>query len=508
MIDYIASILVRALNILFRIVPIGASLWLGRRIGSLVFMVNKKRRLIAYANLKAAFGKEKSPRELRSITKRVYQNMVQTFVEILNLTKVSKEYVDKYVEVVNLERVRNAANDPRGVILLTGHFGNWELSNLVGAVKGFKMAVLAREQKMKRLNELLNRLRESKGCTVIRKGISIRELIKALRAKNIVGILSDQDAGKNGVFVNFFGRPASTPPGAMEFAKRTDSIVLPNFIARIQGPYHKVYIEEPIDCANDQSGDVAASLQKYVSLLERYVREYPDQWLWLHKRWKSTPQRTILVLNDGKQGHLNQALAVAHQIRRARTTQGYSMDDTKVVVEDVRYRSKFRHAVLTAASAFATWRSHGRMGYMAYCLTKESYESLMAAYGEFVVSCGASLAPVNVFMARECNAKNVVVMSPGPIGTDKFSLAIIPRHDRPRKRKNVVVTEAAPHLMDRASLARYGSALMDRLKIAGAGPKIGLLIGGDSENFTMTEATISLVVKGVLEAAEKLNGQI
>ena len=95
MIDYIASIFVRGLNIIFNFMPIGLNLWIGRRLGGIAFFINKKRRMIAYANLKAAFAKEKSPKELRAITKKVYVNLMQSFAEILSLTKVSKAYVNK-----------------------------------------------------------------------------------------------------------------------------------------------------------------------------------------------------------------------------------------------------------------------------------------------------------------------------------------------------------------------------------------------------------------------------
>ena len=106
---------------------------------------------------------------------------------------------------------------------------------------------------------------------------------------------------------------------------------------------------------------IKKSLQKYMSLLEAYIRKHPDQWLWLHKSWKSTPKRTVLVLNDGKAGHLNQSLAVARQIQRARATQNYGTGDTDIAVVDVKYKSKFFRALLTFASIFASWRCHGRI---------------------------------------------------------------------------------------------------------------------------------------------------
>jgi KDO2-lipid IV(A) lauroyltransferase len=499
LLDFIAYIAVRGLNLLFRIVPVSLLLWLGRRLGVIAFMVNRKRRVIAYANLKAAFARERSPSELREITKRVYQNMVQTFIEVLNLTKVNRRYVDRYIEIVNIDRIRNAAKSGRGTILLTAHFGDWELSSLVSSVVGFPIHVLVREQKMRRLNELLNRLRESNGCKVIRKGMDVKNLFRELNAHNIVGILADQDAGKNGMFVDFFGRPTSSHAGTMEIAKRTDSLVLPNFIVRTHGAYHKVHLEEYIDFRSTPSADsVRQNLQRYMSLLEKYVRQYPDQWLWLHKRWKSTPVRTVLVLSDGKAGHLNQSMTIARQIQRARVSQGYKAEDTRIVTVDVKFRSPFARGTLAAAARFAGWRCQGRMGWMERCLVPESYSALMKTYCDFVVSCGSSLAAANVFMSLENNARNIVIMKPGMIGLNKFSLAVIPKHDRPPRRPNVISTTLAPSLIDRDRISGEAARLKQSVEI-GAAVVVGALIGGDNPVFVMTKETISKVLYGLVE---------
>ncbi|MCX5667959.1 MAG: ELM1/GtrOC1 family putative glycosyltransferase [Candidatus Omnitrophica bacterium] len=503
MIDYIASILTRALNIIFHLLPIKADLWMGRSIGRCAFAFNKKRRLIAYANLKAAFAKEKSPEELRAITKDVYVNLVQTFSEIASLTKLNKDYVNRYVEVVNMERIENAATSGRGTMLLTAHFGDWEFSSLVSALKGFPITVLAREQKMKHLNELLNRLRESKGCKVVRKGMSTKNILRELCRKNMVGILSDQDAGKNGTFVNFFGRPTSAHIGPFEIAKHTNSIILPNFIVRVNGPFHKLYLEEYIDVGrSDGREGLIDGLQRYMSLLEKYIRKYPAQWLWLHKRWKSTPKRTVLVLNDGKAGHLNQSLAVARQIERVRATQNYGTGDTDIVVVDVKYKSKLFRALLFFASIFASWRCHGRMSFMKMCLQNDSYGQLMKTYAEFIVSCGSSLAPVNIFMSKENNARNVVVMDPAvPFSLNKFNFVIAPKHDNVKPRKNVITTTLAPNLVDAESLRLSGEKLKNNIRIE-KDKVIGLLIGGDNPEFALSDNLLEKTLADVLKICE------
>ena len=500
MADYAAYIVVRALNFIFGFVPISASLWLGRQIGRLAFIVNKKRRLIAYANLKSAFAGEKTPKELRAITMRVYQNLVQTFVELLNLTKVNRKYVDSYVEVVNMERIQNAAKSGRGTILLTGHFGDWELSSLVSSVEGFPIMVLAREQKMKRLNELLNQLRESNGCKVIRKGMSIKNILKALYEMNIVGILSDQDAGKNGVFVDFFGRPASCHSGPFEIAQRTNSLILPNFIVRTEGPRHKLFLEEYIDfnrASATPQDDIKRNLQKFTSLLEAYIRKYPDQWLWLHKRWKSTPVRTVLVLDDGKAGHLNQSMAVAMDIRKARMKQGYASEDTRITVIRVKFRNRWGRAFLSLCASFAGWRCHGCMKCMKAALDNETYETLMKTYSDFVVSCGSSLSGANILMSIENNARNIVIMNPGIfMGLGKFKLALIPEHDRPRRKNNVLPTILAPNLVSADKMFRDAETLARRVHISAKGA-VGVFLGGDNHTYSMTDRLTRILMDGL-----------
>ncbi len=509
MIDFAAYIIVRALNKVLSFVPISFSLWIGRRLGSAAFFFNSKRRLIAYANLKAAFAREKSPHELRGITKRVYQNMVQTFMEVLNLTKVNRKYYDKYVEIVNLERLHNAARSGRGTILLTAHFGDWEMSSLVSSVIGFPILVLVREQKMKRLNELLNALRESNGCKVIRKGMDVKNILKALYGKNIVGILSDQDAGKNGIFVDFFGRPTSCHSGPFEIAKHTGSLILPNFIVRTKGPYHKLYLEEYIDFKQAKSGDdIKENMQKFAKLLETYIRIYPDQWLWLHKRWKSTPARTVLVLNDGKAGHLNQSLAIAETIRKARLTQGRKPDDTRIVVIDVKYRNRYSRAALSACAFLASWRCHGCMRCMKFCLEKDTYDTLMRTYCDFVVSCGSSTSAVNVFMKIENNAKNAAVMKPNIVmGLGKFDLAVIPDHDNPPSAKNVVATAVAPNLIDEDSLKRDGEKLKNRVSLK-TDRVTSLFVGGDNPEFSLTAENINSVIDGLAAFSDSHNAEL
>jgi KDO2-lipid IV(A) lauroyltransferase len=132
------------------------------------------------------------------------------------------------------------------------------------------------------------------GSRVIPKKRAVREIIKGLNKNEIVGILADQDGGRNGVFVNFFGRKASTPEGAIAFALKTGCAVLPTFIIREDGARHTFKIEPPIHItrSGNYEMDIKTNLQTWTDILESYIRRYPEQWLWIHKRWKTQPEES------------------------------------------------------------------------------------------------------------------------------------------------------------------------------------------------------------------------
>ena len=294
MLDWIASYLVRGLHVFFAIMPMSFNLWLGRRVGTLVYLTSGKRKQIAYANLKAAFAGEKSPKELNRIAKGVYVNMVECFTEIVSMTKVDEKYLDKYINIHNLERIQELSKSPEGIIFISAHFGNWEFTSVASSIKGYPMYFLGRDQKMKRLNELINLYRESKGNTVIRKGTDVKTIIRVLHDGKIVGLAGDQNAGVNGQLLNVFGRLASVPIGPFRIAERTGAYILPAFIHRVKGKYHELYLEPPMKI--EKGGDLIPYMEEYNRLLEKHISANPEQWLWMHKRWKMTPLKKMLKI--------------------------------------------------------------------------------------------------------------------------------------------------------------------------------------------------------------------
>ncbi|NQV04501.1 MAG: hypothetical protein HQ532_03285, partial [Candidatus Omnitrophica bacterium] len=229
MIDFLGFITVKLVSVLFLVIPLRLALWVGRRMGDLAYFLNSKRRSIAYANLKSAFP-EKNAQEIKKILKAHYKNLGMSIVELLKLPVMGKRYLERYIRVEGLDRIKEARDNGKGVILLGGHFGNWEISSLGISASGQRMYIFAREQKHVRLNNLLNRYREMAGSKVVAKGFSVRDIIKALRDNSVVAMLIDQDAGANGTFVNFLNRPASMAQGPVTLGLKTGAAVMPTFM--------------------------------------------------------------------------------------------------------------------------------------------------------------------------------------------------------------------------------------------------------------------------------------
>ena len=524
LIDFLGFIGVKIIGGLLCCVPLSMALWIGRRIGDIAYFFNSKRRSIAYANLKSAFPR-KEGREIRKILKAHFENLGMSAVELLKLPVMGKAYLDRHVSVKNIERIQEALAEKKGVILLTAHFGNWELAALSVSSMGYKMSVFAREQKYPRLNNMLNKYREMTGCRVIAKGFSIREIIKTLAGNGIVAMLADQDAGANGVFVEFFGRPASTASGPVVFSMRTGAVILPSFIRRADCDKHIVEIGEPLDIINtgDKEDDIKKNLERITKIVEDYIKRFPEEWLWSHKRWKTCPKRTVLILSDGKAGHLNQAKAVAGMVEGALglrlspkplASLGFGARaqgiEVKPVVRIETVELKFKNALarfcLDAAGFFAGSRCQGRLRWLRLCLDKGVFDEVKNKYADIIISCGSATIGANILLSYENNAKSIAIMKPGLGRRRRFNLVILPRHDASGKAaSNTLVTEMAPNNITAGKMEDAISALkLEGLK-SGGRKGIGLLIGGGTKTFKLEKDSVSEVTKGILKMAEEMD---
>lgn len=290
---HLEYLFLRHFAVLVQALPLCISLALGAMLGSIVFHILRIRRRVALKNLRLAFRNTLGEREIRRIAARLYRNIGRSLVELLRFPLLTPERVRELVSFDHVERLDRVARSGKGAILLTGHFGNWELMASAIAHRTRPFGVLVAPLKNRPIDDLAHVYRRAGQLLPIPTGTSVRELLRRLRRGEFVGLVADQDAGRDGLFVEFFGRPASTAQGPALLARREHLPILMSFIVREPGGRHRVFFEPVPDELSGDSAHPAAIrriTEYYTHMLESYVRRYPDHWFWVHRRWKTRPE--------------------------------------------------------------------------------------------------------------------------------------------------------------------------------------------------------------------------
>lgn len=272
-----------------RLLPYRFALFLGQILGDITFGIIKFRKRVALKNLSRCFT-NRSAGELKRICRQSYRNLGKSLVEYALFPKLVRKRLSEMVEFDHAEYFDQAIKKGKGALLLTGHFGSWELMGAAVSHMGYPVDLLVGEQHNPLTDRLMNKYRRMMGVGIIKAGTSAKSVIKALRENRFVAMLSDQDAGRDGVLIDFFGHPTSTPKGPAAFALRTKAPIIIGFIVR-QGPKKQTAFLKKLDFsqyAEDKEKDIKKITQEYTSILENYIRKYPDHWYWIHRRWKST----------------------------------------------------------------------------------------------------------------------------------------------------------------------------------------------------------------------------
>lgn len=270
------------------------ALWIGRLLGRLMYYLDLEHRKVAFRNLTIAFGKEKSKEELRSIAKKSFQNLGMMAMEFFRLPHLDIERFQKKVFVEGLEEALRVLEEQRGALLLLGHFGNWELMALMAKVIQRPIIVIAKPIKRNPwLYQWILKSRQRIGLIVIPPQNATQKVIQALSKNQIVGILFDQRGKRSsGIWADFFGRKVPTTPGLAVMALRSGSPVIPVFMIREREGRHRLFIKAPLKLirTGEFRSDVEVNTQLFNNLLESIIRLYPDQWLWIHRRWERKPR--------------------------------------------------------------------------------------------------------------------------------------------------------------------------------------------------------------------------
>ena len=276
---------------LFRALPRRTVLAIGRRFGDFIFYCVPIRKKVSLENLRLSFPDLPHSR-IAEIARLAYQNLVLNAVEHLCLANMTGEDLQRIVKIENKEILQNAFARGKGVIYVGGHFGNWEYMGGAISSMGCKMAYVVSEIGNHYIDKVVNDHRRQMGVEIINKGMATRGIIKSLRDNYGIAMLMDQDAGASGVFVNFFGRPCSTPPGPAIFALKTGAAML--FISPIRQPdgtirasFTDISIDYDKGVSDEHIHDIT---QRCTTMLEDKIRLYPDHWLWMHRRWKTKKQ--------------------------------------------------------------------------------------------------------------------------------------------------------------------------------------------------------------------------
>jgi KDO2-lipid IV(A) lauroyltransferase len=261
----------------------------GAALGSLGHTLRIKRD-VAERNLRIAFPRESAVR-IEAIARASYEHLGRETMMMLRLATMSREEVVARTRVVNEDAAKEAIDRGRGVVAVAGHLGNWEIGAAMMAARGYAVDVVAKRTANPLFYERVLSARERLGVGVIDFQRATRQALQALRAGRSVVFAADQHAGRSGLWVPFFGRPASTYRGPALMALRTGAAMFLGVPVRMPDGVYEMTLEPiPVERTGDMDGDVLRLTVEYTQRLESAVREYPEQYVWQHRRWRTPPR--------------------------------------------------------------------------------------------------------------------------------------------------------------------------------------------------------------------------
>lgn len=280
-------------SLIIRFLPSWLLYGFARNLAAFAFLLLGKQRKIALESLETAFGKEKSAAERRKIAKDCFIYMAKSAVELLFFID-RPQLVRGWVQISGKQHLEAALSQGRGAILVSAHFGNFPLLLAKLSLEGYKAGAIMRPMRDQRTEKFFLRKRHKFGVKTIYsqpRHTCVENTIRALRGNELILIPIDQNFGTSGVFVDFFGRKAATATGPVVLALRTKAMILPCFMVRQEDDTHKIIFEPPIDLekTEDRKEIVLNTIQKLTYIIESYIRKYPAEWGWIHRRWKSKP---------------------------------------------------------------------------------------------------------------------------------------------------------------------------------------------------------------------------
>jgi len=280
-----------------RVVPLSFLYGFARAMAFFGYRLARRHRAIALESLAMAFGDQKTPQEIRAIARECFYSMAGTAVEFFMFMK-HPERIRRFVSIGGLENLDKALAAGRGVVAVSAHFGSFPLLLSRLAQEGYRIHSILRHMRDENLDRLFEEKRRAMNVGSVYtqpRQECVNQSLRVLRQNEILFVQLDQNFGTGGIFVDFFGVKAATATGPIIFSLRTGAPLVPMFIRRIEGPRHHIEILPPrgIDVAHGRDEAVLAVVQELTGVIEGYIRRYPHEWGWIHKRWKARPKGEV-----------------------------------------------------------------------------------------------------------------------------------------------------------------------------------------------------------------------
>ena len=296
LLDWLVYVAVRLTVCVVQAMPDGVARGFADVLAAVAYRVDKRHRKVATENLTFAFP-EKTPAEIQQLVKECYRHFATLVVEIAVLPKKLRvENWRRYASLVGGDKILTALLEDRPVLIVTAHFGNWEMAGYVLGLIGIRSHAIARTLDNPHLERFFRQFRQRTGQIILDKNTDYERIVSTLQAGGKVATLGDQDAGGKGVFVDFFHRPASSHKAVALLAMQYDALMLVVGVPRVRGGEHwhyEITCEDVIDPREyaTQGHAVKLMTQRYHDSLAAMIRRHPEQYFWLHRRWKSQPKK-------------------------------------------------------------------------------------------------------------------------------------------------------------------------------------------------------------------------
>ncbi|MBU1061346.1 MAG: lysophospholipid acyltransferase family protein [Candidatus Omnitrophica bacterium] len=289
-------ILYRFGYMLANILPLRVAYSLAERFSDMHFYIAAKDRKAVAENLSAVLKKDIN--ECYALARNVFRNFGLYMVDFFRLVRLDKNAIEKRVRFIGLENIDKSLELNRGAILISGHIGNWEMGGVAVAMKGYDISCVALNHKHKNINDFFIRQREDKGMKVITMSSTMKRCVTTLSNNGLLALVGDRDFANTGIILDFFGVPASIPKGPAMLSLKMNSPIVPTFFIRENRFNYKMIFEKPLEIKETPGmgkDEVLKEMTKeMVRVIEKYVREYPEQWLVFRRFWEIPADAFVL----------------------------------------------------------------------------------------------------------------------------------------------------------------------------------------------------------------------